>query len=330
MIKVMKALLAVTLLLFLFYSAQLKIKLLYVFLKNPLITLLVIILCYIMLILNSWRWYRLNNAQGVKLSFKYTTLLTYIGVAFNTILPGSFGGDMIRLFQIFKKLPANKSAAILSSIVDRLSGLAAILLIICIATPFYMKKFNGTSVHFLFENCIGVLILCFLSLLFFYFLFSKNLMILRATRAKIDKLRLFKHFNPFFQAIYAYRNNKKIISECLTISLATQVLFVLVVIIISNAMELPNISLADYMLAVSVAQMANLLPFTPGGIGIGEVAFANILLFLNPNTTGEYATVFLAARLLSALSYSPGIILGIFGNKFLLNHEPSSQFRTTT
>jgi uncharacterized membrane protein YbhN (UPF0104 family) len=67
------------------------------------------------------------------------------------------------------------------------------------------------------------------------------------------------------------------------------------------------------MLALVIGQVANLVPLTPGGVGIGEAAFANVLLIINPGLTAAYATVFFALRLISTAAYLPGVFIGVFG-----------------
>ncbi len=58
--------------------------------------------------------------------------------------------------------------------------------------------------------------------------------------------------------------------------------------------------------------MANSLPFTPGGLGIGEAAFANAALALEPVRSGApYATAFLAYRCTGDTCDAAGAFLGI-------------------
>src|SRR5579862_9782494 len=88
--------------------AQLNLELTSKFFVYPLSVLTIMGLCCVMVIMHAWRWYRLNTVQNIQLSFFNTIMPTYVGIAFNNILPGSVGGDFFRLYSIIKKFPKQK------------------------------------------------------------------------------------------------------------------------------------------------------------------------------------------------------------------------------
>jgi hypothetical protein len=55
--------------------------------------------------------------------------------------------------------------------------------------------------------------------------------------------------------------------------------------ILGETMHIGNISLLDISIAAPLALVANVLPFTPGGLGIGEAAFDQICRWLVPSPT---------------------------------------------
>ena len=87
------------------------------------------------------------------------------------------------------------------------------------------------------------------------------------------------------------------------------------VTLIARMMNMPEISLLDYGLALAITQIVNLIPVAPGGLGLGEIAFANTLLSLHPEMMAAYATIFVAFRLFGLICYLPGIIFYIFSFK---------------
>src|SRR3990167_11167828 len=95
--------------------------------------------------------------------------------------------------------------------------------------------------------------------------------------------------------------------ECLSASILIQLCMLLTIILIADMMGFQQIHPIDYLIAIGVTQIANLIPATPGGLGIGEAAFSNIILLLNPSIPAAYATIFLAYRIIGVLVYLPGI-----------------------
>ena len=100
------------------------------------------------------------------------------------------------------------------------------------------------------------------------------------------------------------------------LALATQILGVLAVFVVAQAMKIGTLSVADYMFAVPLTLVANALPLTPSGIGVGEAAFDQICRWLDPSPSGAaYSSIFFAFRLVSILACIPGLIsLAIYRN----------------
>ena len=68
-------------------------------------------------------------------------------------------------------------------------------------------------------------------------------------------------------------------------------------------------TVADYMFAVPLTLVANALPLTPNGIGVGEAAFDQICRWLEPSPSGAaYSSIFFAFRAISMLACLPGFI----------------------
>jgi glycosyltransferase 2 family protein len=85
------------------------------------------------------------------------------------------------------------------------------------------------------------------------------------------------------------------------------------VVIIADATEFGGLSAVEYGIAGVYAMIANSLPFTPGGLGIGEGAFASACVALEPTITGiPYGTIFLVLRCVIVLSTLPGLFCYFF------------------
>lgn len=321
-----KILLTVIIFWLLAHNAQLKLGLFYTIFEKPFSMLTIILLCYLMVILHTWRWYRLNLVQGIDLSFFRTLLPTYLGIAFNTVLPGSVGGDFVRLYYVLKKFPQQKSNAVLAILIDRVVGLMGIFVIACLLAPYYLDVFRqNTTLYYLLLICVSVCVAGAILFLALALLLSEKIGVVNWLVRKCHSLPWLKPLTALIQAVQIYRNAKLVILESMSVSILTQLLLLVVVVMLSNMMGLPKLSLLDYMLALVIGQVANLIPLTPGGVGIGEAAFANIILVLHPGMTAAYATIFFALRLLSTLAYLPGVFIGIFGFHLLDKRQLSTE-----
>ena len=73
------------------------------------------------------RWRIFLRQQKIELPYRTILSLTWVGQFFNSVLPGSTGGDVVKLFQICRLAPTRKAAAAATVFVDRLSALFALL-----------------------------------------------------------------------------------------------------------------------------------------------------------------------------------------------------------
>ena len=83
-----KIVLAIIILFFLFHTAQIQPTLIMTLIQHPLPLAGVICLFLLMLCTGAWRWHKLNVAQNIHPGAMNTLIATYIGNAFNNILPG--------------------------------------------------------------------------------------------------------------------------------------------------------------------------------------------------------------------------------------------------
>lgn len=296
----------------LFHYSQLDFKLLTVMFSTPFSLLLIVLLCYMMVLFHTWRWYRLNQAQNVNLSFWRTLSPTYVGIALNNVLPGSIGGDVFRLYFVLKTFPNKKSATLLSLLTDRVTGLLGLLVLATVVSPLYLESYHDASLlKYVFMGAGTILLIVSTASLVVYALLSDKVGMARRLQEYFAKSHVADKFLSIVNALHAYRNSKLVLLESIVMSMLTQILLIWVSQIICHSMNIQILPFGVCLLALVIAQIANLLPLTPGGIGIGETAFANVVYLIMPGSVAPYATVFLALRLVSSLSYFPGAISGL-------------------
>lgn len=100
---------------------------------HPWVTLAAFALLHVGQSFSSWRWKLLAEPHGFDHPYKWFRGLFYVGTFFNLFLPTSIGGDVYRAWRLAGTGP-NRLAAYGCVIADRVAGVAAMLVMACLAT----------------------------------------------------------------------------------------------------------------------------------------------------------------------------------------------------
>jgi glycosyltransferase 2 family protein len=94
--------------------------------------------CTLILILGlALRWRIFLRRQDFNVPFKTVFALTWSGQFFNSLLPGSTGGDVVKIFQLCRLFPDRKATAVATVFVDRL--IASLALVLLASTAFVIN-----------------------------------------------------------------------------------------------------------------------------------------------------------------------------------------------
>ncbi len=107
--------------------------------SNPVWLLVASFLLGVGFLLASIRWWLLLKVQEFFVPLKVATALTFIGQFFNSFLLGTTGGDLIKLFYVFKYSPNKKTRATVSIIMDRTMGLFILVCCALAALPWQLR-----------------------------------------------------------------------------------------------------------------------------------------------------------------------------------------------
>ena len=78
--------------------------------------------------LQIFRWYILVHSLDLPCTLRNTFRLGMVGVFYNTFLPGSVGGDLLKAYFLAKEHPERKTRAVATVIADRALGLFGLIL----------------------------------------------------------------------------------------------------------------------------------------------------------------------------------------------------------
>jgi uncharacterized protein (TIRG00374 family) len=305
MMKVARIAAGLVLLAALFYFRLIDLDQLRKALDHPGLLLVATFACMAAVPLSGLRWHILLRSQGLVLHLRHTIRIVAMGAFFATFLPGAAGGDIVRGVYIYQASHGRRTSALLSIFIDRLIGLAAFVLFGVLATLTRPRADYG-----MLEYGMFVLALLFLIAIVVLFLFGHRIAQLINLAFANRSHRLAAIVDDAGAALHQYARQWRSIVVCLAISLVIVLLVAISIVIIAAAMEFGGLSPIEYGIAGVYAMIANSLPFTPGGLGIGEGAFASACVALEPATSNiPYGTIFLVVRCVIVMSTLPGLIL---------------------
>ncbi len=142
--KKIKLLIKILFILFAFYWIFHKIPLnefKNITIKNPLFLILAFLFYNLSQIISTKRVDTYLKNINIKLKFKSQLILYYLGMFYNTILPGGIGGDAYKAFKYQKEFKTGYKKIVKALLIDRLSGLFAIFLLLGILSFFTSIKY---------------------------------------------------------------------------------------------------------------------------------------------------------------------------------------------
>ncbi len=252
------------------------------------------------------RWHLLLRIKGLYLGFRTVFKVSMIGMFFNSFLPGGVGGDAVRIGYLFRSQPGDRPAAMLSVIFDRIMGLCGLLTLLALIL---IADISRVLAQPLLSSIALVVMAILLSLLGVYLLLNYT-KLMRPLEQKLEKNTLDSLPWRILGIIRTvYQADPKQLLLLVALSTLVHTGSIGAMIILADAMSFDTLSNLNYSLATAGALIANLLPLSPGGLGIGEAAFDNMCQLLTPESDQRiigYASLFLIFRVVTLLASLPG------------------------
>ncbi len=242
------------------------------------------------LVLGSIQWRMLLRIQDIGISFGKAVSFYYVGAFFNVILPSNIGGDVVRVFDVYKE-SGKSNEAIAATATDRMLGLVALGLL-AMPSGLYIASSRGTlGLETGFGPASILIVLAFVVLLVFAFLVLMNRGLARAVARLIGPLFIGgarERARSIYESFHLYRSNLAGLFGALGVALLVQVLRVLVHYEVSLALGL-DIPIIYFFLFIPVIAIFIALPISIGGLGIREGL--GVILFCGAvqRLTGEQA-----------------------------------------
>lgn len=228
---------------------------------------------FVSTLLSAFRWKRLLDTQSHHpLPYFECLKLTLVGFFFNFVMPSSVGGDAVKVYSLRsqRKDDIPLSRAIASVFVDRLLGLYGMLALAVVSFSLQWRMLKSIPVL----QPIGLAVLgLFLGMSIFFMVafsrqFRRSQFFYRLSQHSMGKI-----ITRIYESIAVFGDNRVALVQCILLSVVIQFLSVIFFALTSWALGFNDFPLGLYFFVAPVGFIIMSIPISPGGIGVGQVAF---------------------------------------------------------
>ena len=269
---------------------------------------------------NAWRWHLLLRVRGISCSHFEAFSLTMQSFFFSLVIPGgAIGGDLVRIGFLTARVPKEqKFSGAFTILMDRFTGMIGIFLVALLMLPFCVRYLDLESA--LTRALVWVLIAGSVAGLLaagvvFYHHHLEKLTLYRRLCSFADRFSG-GMFSRVAEAIDSYRGNRKEILICIAASmiLVNVVLGVagfFVACGVDPGWREGGISIE----AVTLGNIAGLLPLTPSGLGARDFFIKTILQSAGMDGGKALATALCFTMIIIAFNLLGGLFFVFDGRR---------------
>lgn len=310
---VLKFAIAGVLIFFLIRNGKMDFSLLAKSLDNPLNWGITLGLFLCIILVASFRWRGLLHVKS-QVIFPFTSILrlTWIGLLFNTVLPGAVSGDLVKL--IYARdidSSISKTFLITSVLLDRVFGLFGLILVLGFFTLISYSELSLISpevkgvMHLNLLLLLGILVF----LLCIFIPKSKQ----KFFYDLIEKIPLVhKPIIKVLTAVWDVGEKKSVVFKSIGLSMICHVLAISAFYNVASPFFDIPIPLQHVFTFVPIGLISIAIPITPAGLGIGHHVFGKLFSFFGVhNGVSLFNFFFICQVFINTL----GIIPYLFGGK---------------
>lgn len=249
------------------------------------------------------RW-RYLLQRGTKSSLPFWDIFKYnwIGLFFNTFLPGAVSGDFVKLMYVKKNAPdISKSFLVISVLMDRIIGLVGLISLMGVMSViFYQEVSSLSAVLTQFLHLNFALFIAAMGFVFALFLPQK--LQVKITNL-LDKIPLVgEMMSHLLRQTWQIGADRATIAKIYFLSMALQVGGVFAFWLITHPFYSAPLSLGLSFTFIPLGFMAISLPIAPAGLGVGHLAFEGLFSLVGiKNGASLFNIYFLAVILMNSL-----------------------------
>ena len=245
----------------------------------------------VLLLAASVRWHLLMRARQVRIRFRDTFAIMLVGWFFNQTMPSNTGGDVAKAWSVAVDHPDRRSEAIMSILVDRLTGLVALLVFALCAAALNLDLIRSDARIANLVSLAGLALLIAVAGIFAFYsdTLRRRIPIGPLEAWAVRRLRLesggvvgraYGRVRELVlaadRAVYAYRSHRGTLLACLGLSFVLHSMTACVNLSLAWALLGPDFEARTLLLLVPLAHIGMTLGITPGNVGVGEVIYAEL------------------------------------------------------
>jgi uncharacterized protein (TIRG00374 family) len=241
------------------------------------------------------RWYLLVRAVGLPFTLWNAVRLGLVGTFYNTFLPGSVGGDLVKAYFIAQGHPERKAVAVATVVADRLVGLFGLLLFAAaVGGGCWLggneKIESNQKLQLIIWVCIGLACSGIVGFVTVGLLPESLAKRLSERLARIPKLG--KTISELWFVLRTYSRKPATVFTVIAMSAVVHSGFVLIFHLAVRVFPPADLtflgSLPEHFVIAPIGYIVQALIPLPGGIGGGEFTFGGLYGMIRP---GEYIEI---------------------------------------
>lgn len=237
------------------------------------------------------RWYFLIRALDLPFPLRNAFRLGLVGTFWNTFLPGSVGGDLVKAYAIAQGHPERKAAAVSTVIADRLVGLFGLMWFSAVFGGAYWlagdpRIVGNAYLENIIRVCGGLVALAVVVWALLGFLPQRRADRFAGRLRSIPKLG--HTLAEMWFAVWTYRQRPKVVYALIGLTAIVHFGFVVMFHLAVRVFPADDPgTFAEHFVVAPVGYIAQAFFPAPGGVGGGEAIFGYLYTLLGrPESTG--------------------------------------------
>ena len=262
-------------------------------------------LFYVEIFVLSLRWRALARALGVDLSLRSSFSLTMTGMLFNTVVPGSVGGDVLKAWYARRAGPY-PVGAVASILVDRVMGLLSLVLLAVAGAAWNFRQLSQNADLRAFWTALGVILVIAAAAGIAAMAASERLssMLMPLRIPPLVRTVLLK----ILGVLSSYHRKRGVLLQSIALSLPCHLLVCAAFYLCWVTVSHTTLDPAILLFVVPLGLVTTAVPLAPGGIGVGQAAFFALFQFVLPGRGPTGSSAFTVFQVILLLVSCSGIV----------------------
>ncbi|MCK6628109.1 MAG: flippase-like domain-containing protein [Anaerolineae bacterium] len=266
LLNILKIVISVSLLSFIFSSLDMEAFFTIVSRANPWWLLAALAMMMLGVVIRAYRWQILLAAIGVIVPLAELTNIYFIGFLFNNLLPSGLGGDAMRMVELSRH-SERISDAVTSVVVDRFLGLSALQAIALIALVADWGEIPPAVAYFTIVIFLGGLVIGYLLI---------NRPLYTALRARVGLFRQMSDIKMIGNLAESFQRYPiGALGRAYLVSFLFNLSLIAMNVFIGTALSAP-VNLVQYAVFVPITSLVLLLPISFAGLGVREETYRRL------------------------------------------------------